>query len=180
MINLILLSLDTSQILSFILPFLKRIDDMEMYPDECIKTNIQGSENVAKAALKNNIKKMQLISRIKHTKLLIVTGSSITAERVFTNYDYSSSKTVFASVRYGVYFCSRGSFIPLWLELIKINKNTVTSMDMTRFLFTIQDAVDTVLNAVEWQGEVFIPQINSFGMETIIQALENMTQETIN
>ena len=155
---------------------LKRIDDMELHPDECMKTNVLGSENVAKAALLNDIKKCVLVSTDKACLPVNVYGSSkFIAERFFTNYDYHSEETVFSSVRYGNVIASRGSFIPLWLSLLASNeKIRVTSMDMSRFLFTLEDAVDTVLNAVEASegGEVFIPRIKSYGMDTILKAIE--------
>lgn len=157
---------------------LKRIDDMEFYPDECVKTNIQGSENVAKAAFNNKVSKCVLISTDKACQPVNVYGSSkFIAERVFTNFDYSSEHTIFSSVRYGNVLCSRGSFIPLWLSLLADNKNiNVTSLDMTRFLFTINDAVETVLGAVKHSegGEVFIPQIPSYDMNTIISAVREI------
>lgn len=163
---------------------LKRIDDMEFYPDECIKTNIEGSENVAKAALNNEIEKCILVSTDKACQPVNVYGSSkLIAERIFTNYDYNSSNTVFSSVRYGNVICSRGSFIPLWLNALADNqKIKITSLEMTRFLFTIQDAVDTVLNVLNCSegGEVFIPQINSYGMKTIISALSQINDCEIN
>tara|TARA_R100001126_G_scaffold38692_1_gene21467 strand:- start:9338 stop:10336 length:999 start_codon:yes stop_codon:yes gene_type:complete len=157
---------------------LKRIDDMEFHPDECVKTNIQGSENVAKAALNNKIDKCILVSTDKACQPVNVYGSSkFIAERIFTNYDYYSNHTVFSSVRYGNVICSRGSFIPLWLDLLSKNENIkVTSLDMSRFLFTIQDAVDTVLGAAynSEGGEVFIPEISSYSMTTILKAIEKI------
>lgn len=161
---------------------LKRIDDMEFYPDECIKTNIHGSENVAKASLLASVKKCVLISTDKACQPVNVYGSSkFIAERLFTNYDYDSESTIFASVRYGNVIASRGSFIPLWLGLLANDKQIkVTSTDMTRFLFTLEDAVDTVLGAVDRceGGEVFIPQISSYGMSTILKAVEKIHGDT--
>ncbi len=154
---------------------LKRIDDMEFHPDECIKTNIHGSDNVAKASLLTNVKKCILISTDKACQPVNVYGSSkFIAERLFTNHDYDSDSTVFSSVRYGNVIASRGSFIPLWLGLLDEGKSIkVTSLKMTRFLFTLEDAVDTVLGAVDncEGGEVFIPQINSYDMDTILSSL---------
>tara|TARA_R110002126_G_scaffold137438_4_gene281900 strand:- start:5035 stop:6012 length:978 start_codon:yes stop_codon:yes gene_type:complete len=155
---------------------LKRIDDMEFHPDECIKTNITGSENVAKASLLNGVKKCILISTDKACQPVNVYGSSkFIAERIFTNYDYMSGDTVFSSVRYGNVIASRGSFIPLWISMIEKDQPLmVTSLEMTRFLFTLEDAVNTVLNSVEAAegGEVFIPNISSFDMKTILMTLE--------
>ncbi len=162
---------------------LKRIDDMEFYPDECVKTNIQGSENVAKAAFNNKVDKCILISTDKACQPVNVYGSSkFIAERIFTNYDYFSDHTIFASVRYGNVLCSRGSFIPLWLSLLESNKKIkVTSMEMTRFLFTINDAVDTVLGAAKHSegGEVFIPQIPSYDMKTILKAVREINGKEV-
>tara|TARA_R110000824_G_scaffold36287_2_gene112959 strand:+ start:17136 stop:18101 length:966 start_codon:yes stop_codon:yes gene_type:complete len=158
---------------------LKRIDDMEFHPDECVKTNINGSENVARAALENGVKKCILISTDKACQPVNVYGSSkFIAERIFTNYDYNSTTTIFSSVRYGNVIASRGSFIPLWVDEIKREQIIkVTSEEMTRFLFTLEDAVDTVLGALENTigGEVFVPQINSYTLPTCVKALEQIT-----
>jgi len=157
---------------------LKRIDDMEFYPDECVKTNINGSENVAIASQNNGVKKCILISTDKACQPVNVYGSSkFIAERIFTNYDYNSDSTIFASVRYGNVIASRGSFIPLWMDAISEGKRmNVTSMEMTRFLFTLSDAVDTVLKSLYYAegGEVFIPKINSFKMQVIIDSIKKL------
>jgi len=158
---------------------LKRIDDLEMYPDECIKTNIEGSRNVARACLDNNVKKCILVSTDKACEPVNVYGSSkFIAERLFTNHDYNSNSTIFSSVRYGNVIASRGSFIPLWMDLIKENKPiSVTSMDCTRFLFTLSDAVDTVLSSLHHSvgGEIFIPKINSFKMESVVESITKIS-----
>ncbi len=157
---------------------LKRVDDMEFYPDECVKTNVQGSENVARASLLNNVKKCILVSTDKACQPINVYGSSkFIAERIFTNYDYNSDSTIFASVRYGNVIASRGSFIPLWMDLLNKGEGIkVTSMECTRFLFPLSDAVDTVLNSLYYAegGEVFIPKINSFKMGNIIESVKRI------
>jgi FlaA1/EpsC-like NDP-sugar epimerase len=158
---------------------LKRIDDMEFHPDECIKTNVNGSDNVARAALSNGIEKCILVSTDKACKPVNVYGSSkFIAERLFSNYDYTSPNTVFASVRYGNVIASRGSFVPLFMDWIEKGQTiSVTSESMTRFLFTLDDAVDAVLGALDYAlgGEVFVPQINSYTLPTCIKALEEIT-----
>ncbi len=162
---------------------LKRVDDLEIYPDECLKTNINGSQNVAKAALVHGVKKCILVSTDKACQPVNVYGSSkFIAERLFTNFDFKSDTTIFSSVRYGNVIASRGSFIPLWLDLINKEENiNVTSMDCSRFLFTLSEAVDTVLGALDNAegGEVFIPKINSYDMQTIIASLEKITGKNI-
>jgi len=157
---------------------LKRLDDLETYPDECIKTNINGSENVARAAREEEVSKCMLISTDKACKPVNVYGASkFIAERVFTNFDYNSNGTIFASVRYGNVIASRGSFIPLWKSLIE-NKETIkiTSMECTRFLFTLSKAVDTVLNSLKnaQGGEVFVPKIPSYTMATVVEAVKSI------
>ena len=158
---------------------LKRVDDMEFHPDECMKTNVYGSENVAIASLNHGVKKCILISTDKACQPVNVYGSSkFIAERIFTNYDYNSESTIFASVRYGNVIASRGSFIPLWIsQIAERGEITVTSKECSRFLFTLDDAVETVLNALKVAegGEVFIPQIKSFSMNSIISAVKKMT-----
>ena len=152
---------------------------MEFYPDECVKTNINGSDNVARAAISHNVSKCILVSTDKACQPINVYGASkFIAERLFTNHDYTSDYTVFSSVRYGNVIASRGSFIPLFIDKLN-NKEviSVTSEEMTRFLFTLEDAVDTVLGALENAkgGEVFVPQINSYTLPTCIEALEQIT-----
>ena len=162
---------------------LKRIDDMEYYPEECVKTNIQGSINVANACMETMVDKCILVSTDKACIPINVYGASkFTAERLFSNSDYNSNHTIFSSVRYGNVIASRGSFIPLWLDLLNQNKEiNVTSLDCTRFLFTLEDAVNTVLSSLinSIGGEVFIPYFDSFDMETIIKALSQMTNKEI-
>jgi len=163
---------------------LKRIDDMEFYPDECVKTNINGSENVAISSQNNDVKKCILISTDKACQPVNVYGSSkFIAERIFTNYDYNSNSTIFSSVRYGNVIASRGSFIPFWMDAISKGEDmNITSMEMTRFLFTLDDAVDTVLKSLYHSegGEVFIPKINSFKMEVIIEAMKKIVNKEVN
>ena len=162
---------------------LKRIDDMEYYPEECNKTNIQGSINVATASLETMVDKCILVSTDKACVPINVYGASkFIAERIFANYDYNSPHTIFSSVRYGNVIASRGSFIPLWLDLLNQNKEiNVTSLDCTRFLFTLEDAVNTVLSSLinSIGGEVFIPYFDSFDMGTIIKSLSQMTSKEI-
>jgi len=157
---------------------LKRVDDMEFYPDECVKTNIEGSQNVAVASLGAGVDKCILISTDKACQPVNVYGSTkFIAERIFTNFDYSSKATIFASVRYGNVIASRGSFIPTWMDLIsKHEKIKVTSLECSRFLFTLEDAVNTVLESLFCAegGEVFVPMINSFRMENIISAIKKI------
>lgn len=154
---------------------MKRVDDMEHHPDECVKTNIIGSDNIARACIESGVLKCALISTDKACMPVNVYGSSkFIAERIFTNYDHNSEFTKFLSVRYGNVIASRGSFIPLWISLLDDNKKIqVTSLDCTRFLFPLSDAVGSVLGAIEnaGGGEVFVPMIDSFTMRSCINAV---------
>lgn len=162
---------------------LKRIDDMEYFPEECIKTNIQGSINVAEVSLEFSVKKCILVSTDKACLPANVYGASkFTAERLFSYFDYESTSTVFSSVRYGNVIASRGSFIPLWLKLLEDGKSiNVTSLDCTRFLFSLEDAVNTVLSSLinSIGGEVFIPYFDSFNMEDIIEAIGTISNTEV-
>lgn len=157
---------------------LKRIDDMEYYPDECFNTNVQGSVNVASASFQSDVKKCILVSTDKACQPINVYGASkFMAERIFTNFDYNSSSTIFSSVRYGNVIASRGSFIPLWIDQINNGQRLkLTSDKCSRFLFTLQDAVITVLSALVQSdgGEVFVPKLKSYTMVDVINALKSM------
>ena len=160
---------------------LKRIDDMEYHPDECIKTNVYGSKNVAQASQNHGVKKCILISTDKACQPVNVYGSSkFIAERLFSNFDYNSDSTIFSSIRYGNVIASRGSFIPLFMEWINSGSTiNVTSESMTRFLFTLKNACHSVLDALEKSigGEVYVPRINSYTLPLCIKALELITQK---
>lgn len=162
---------------------LKRIDDMEYFPQECIKTNIEGSINVANAAIQAGVEKCILVSTDKACTPINVYGASkFTAERLYSNFDYESEKTIFSSVRYGNVIASRGSFIPLWLGLLDQEKDIkVTSLECTRFLFTLEDAVHTVLASLinSKGGEVFIPYFDSYTMEDIIKVVGEIAKKEI-
>lgn len=153
---------------------LKRIDDGEEHETEFTKTNVNGSRNVAKAAIEVGATKCMLISTDK--ACLPVNnygrGKSL-AEGIFTSEDFKQDKTVLASVRYGNVIASRGSAIPLFLDLINNGKQIkLTSTSMTRFFFTLDDAVDTVMSSIDNAvgGEVFIPQINSYTLPSLVEA----------
>ncbi len=156
---------------------LKRIDDLEFYPDECVETNIEGSKNVAYACHEHNIEKCILISTDKACEAVNVYGASkFIAERIFTNFAYNSrnNETKFASVRYGNVIASRGSFISDWYEKVKSGKKIpVTSLECTRFMWKLSSAANFVLDCITEiaGGEIFIPRLNSFTMSDVLNAL---------
>ena len=163
---------------------LKRVDDIEFYPMEGIKTNVIGSDNVARASLINGVEKCALVSTDKSCQSVSTYGSTkFIAERLFTNYDYHSTTTVFCSVRYGNVIASRGSFVPLFLDQIEKDETiTLTDEHMSRFLFTLEDAVTTVIDSMKHSvgGEVFIPKIKSYTLPTCVKALESISGKKAN
>lgn len=167
---------------------LKRIDDVEYYPDEAVKTNILGSINVTHACLQNKTEKCILISTDKACQPINVYGATkFIAERMFLNQDYYSSKaghsTIFSSVRYGNVIASRGSFIPIWIDsMLNDESFKVTSLNCTRFLFTLEDSVNTVLNSLMKSigGEVFVPKLHSFEMQNVMNTVALITNKPLN
>ena len=153
---------------------LKRIDDGESNESEFTKTNVNGSRNVAKAAVATGVLKCMLVSTDKACLPVNNYGKGKSlAEGIFTSEDSKQDRTILASVRYGNVIASRGSAIPFFLGLLEQDKPiSVTSREMTRFFFTLDDAVYTVLQALNNArgGEVFIPQINSYTLPALIDA----------
>jgi len=162
---------------------LKRIDDMEHYPDECIKTNILGTQNVADVCAEFEVERCILISTDKACMPINVYGASkFTAERLMTHMNYITDKTVFSSVRYGNVIASRGSFIPLWIKKMKNGERLpITDYNCTRYLFKLSSAVNTVLTAMDIAqgGEVFVPHMRSYSIETVLEAIACITDVKI-
>ena len=153
---------------------LKRIDDGESNESEFTKTNVDGSRNVARAAVATGVETCMLVSTDKACLPVNNYGKGkALAEGIFTSEDAKQDVTVLASVRYGNVIASRGSAIPLFIDLLSRNEPiSVTSRAMTRFFFTLEDAVKTVLTALNHArgGEVFIPQISSYTLPALIDA----------
>ena len=168
---------------------LKRTDDMEANPDECYKTNVIGSENVCKAAIraKHLVRNCVLVSTDKACKPVNVYGASkFTAERIFTHYGRKrNNPTRFISVRYGNVIASRGSFIPLWRERLQSGQDIrVTDEECARFLFTLDDAVNFVLYSIQLseytggRGEIFIPFLKPYKILDVLSVLGELEKVT--
>tara|TARA_R110000782_G_scaffold10326_2_gene32336 strand:+ start:115 stop:1092 length:978 start_codon:yes stop_codon:yes gene_type:complete len=161
---------------------LKRIDDGESNESEFTKTNVNGSRNVAKAAIDNYVEKCILVSTDKACLPVNNYGKGKSlAEGIFTSENSKQDGTILSSVRYGNVIASRGSAIPLFLDLINQDKTIqITSTEMTRFFFTLDDAVDTVLHALDnaYGGEVFIPQISSYTLPALVNAVSTIAGKT--
>lgn len=156
---------------------LKQVPSCEFFPLEAVKTNIIGTDNVLAVAEKYNVKKVVVLSTDKAAYPINAMGMSkalmekvmVAKSRILDN-----SKSIFCGTRYGNVMASRGSVIPLFIDQIKENKAlTLTDPNMTRFMMTLEDAVDLVLYAFEHanQGDLFVQKAPSATVATLAHAL---------
>lgn len=156
---------------------LKRIEVCEKCPQEAIKTNVQGTVNVANAALACGVKNAVMISTDKAASPTNLYGATkMVAEKAWNQcnvYRGSNKPTKFSVVRYGNVVGSRGSVIPLFRQQAKDGVITVTNPRMTRFFIRLREAVDLVHAAIEFQqgGEVFLPQLKAMNIERLAKAI---------
>jgi UDP-N-acetylglucosamine 4,6-dehydratase/5-epimerase len=141
---------------------LKQVPSCEFYPMEAVKTNVLGAENVLNAAITNNVKKVIVLSTDKAVYPINAMGlSKALMEKLMVAKArlVDPNKTVLTATRYGNVMASRGSVIPLFVQQLREgNPLTVTDPKMTRFLMSIEDAVDLVLYAFKnaRQGDIFV------------------------
>lgn len=141
---------------------LKQVPSCEFFPIEAVKTNILGTENLLSVAEKHEVKKVVVLSTDKAAYPINAMGmSKALMEKVMVakSRNVNSKKTIFCATRYGNVMASRGSVIPLFINQIKSGKPlTITDPKMTRFMMTLDDAVDLVLYAFEnaEQGDLFV------------------------
>ncbi len=159
-------------------PPLKQVPSCEFFPMEAVKTNIIGAGNVLDSAVEHEVKRIILLSTDKAVYPINAMGlSKALMEKVMVAKARSlgeKSKTVICGTRYGNVMASRGSVIPLFIEQIKAGKDlTVTDPNMTRFMMTLEDAVDLVLFAYEngLNGDVFIQKSPASTIHDLAQAL---------
>lgn len=140
---------------------LKIIPVCEEFPMESVKTNLLGTWNVKKAAIENKVEKSIFISTDKAVQPVNIYGAcKMLAEKMWVQSQAEHSK--FSSVRYGNVIGSRGSVVPFFKELIKKQRPLpVTHSDMTRFLITLQQAINLVFYATEHMsgGEIYVPKL---------------------
>jgi UDP-N-acetylglucosamine 4,6-dehydratase/5-epimerase len=159
---------------------LKQVPSCEFYPVEAVKTNVLGTENVLEAAIRNNVKKVVVLSTDKAVYPINAMGiSKAMMEKVLVAKSRSAKNTIITGTRYGNVMASRGSVIPLFVDLIKSNKDlTLTDPNMTRFMMTLEDAVDLVLFAFENAnpGDLFVQKAPGATIETLSKALLELYQ----
>jgi UDP-N-acetylglucosamine 4,6-dehydratase/5-epimerase len=161
---------------------LKQVPSCEFFPLEAVKTNILGTENVLSAAEKHEVKRVVVLSTDKAAYPINAMGmSKALMEKVMVakSRNLDDSKTIFCGTRYGNVMASRGSVIPLFIEQIKAGKPlTITDPNMTRFMMTLEDAVDLVLYAFEngQQGDIFVQKSPGATIEVLAKALIELYQ----
>jgi UDP-N-acetylglucosamine 4,6-dehydratase len=154
---------------------LKQVPSCEFHPLEAVKTNVLGTENVLEAAIQCGVKRVVVLSTDKAVYPINAMGiSKAMMEKVAVAKSRSSAQTVINVTRYGNVMASRGSVIPLFIEQIRAGKPiTITDPSMTRFMMTLDDAVDLVLYAFEHgqPGEIFVQKAPAATIEVLAKSL---------
>jgi UDP-N-acetylglucosamine 4,6-dehydratase (inverting) len=155
---------------------MKHVHIAEYNPEECIKTNVGGAENVIKACLSTNVAKVVALSTDKACAPINLYGATkLTSDKLFiaANNIKGAQDIVFSVVRYGNVMGSNGSVIPFFLNKVKTGRLPITDPSMTRFNISLDGGVEMVLHALDkaWGGEIFIPKIPSYRILDIADAI---------
>ena len=157
---------------------LKQVHAAEFNPMECVKTNVNGGENVIKAALANNVESVVALSTDKAAAPINLYGATkLTSDKLFVaaNNIKGDRRTKFSVVRYGNVVGSRGSVVPFFMKLINKNATSlpITDSEMTRFWITLDEGVTFVINAIRRMhgGELFIPKIPSIRVVDLAKSM---------
>lgn len=159
---------------------LKQVPSCEFFPLEAVNTNILGTEHVLTAAIDEGVSKVVCLSTDKAAYPVNAMGiSKAMMEKVFTakSRTVSAEKTLICGVRYGNVICSRGSVIPLFIEQIKSGRHiTVTDPRMTRFIMSLDEAIDLILYAFQYaeSGDLMIKKTESCYIGDLVQALKEI------
>jgi len=155
---------------------IKQVDTAEYNPEECIKTNINGAENVIDAALTCGVKIVVALSTDKACAPINLYGATkLVSDKLITaaNNIKGTKDIRFSAVRYGNVMGSRGSVIPFFMQKRTDGVLPITHMDMTRFNITLEAGVDVVMYAIENAigGEIFVPKIPSYKIQDVAKAI---------
>ena len=159
---------------------LKQVPSCEFFPIEAVKTNVLGTENVLNAAIKHNVKKVIVLSTDKAAYPINAMGMSkamMEKVAVAKGRNLDENGPIICRTRYGNVMASRGSVIPLFVEQINEGKPlTITNPEMTRFMMTLEDAVDLVIYAFENgnQGDLFVQKAPAATIEVLAQAVKEL------
>ena len=156
---------------------LKQVPSCEFHPIEAVKTNVLGTENLLEAAISCGVKRVVCLSTDKAVYPINAMGiSKAMMEKVVVAKSRTSCDTVICATRYGNVMASRGSVIPLFVQQIRSGEPiTITDHNMTRFMMTLDDAVDLVLYAFEHgkSGDIFVQKAPAATIETLALALSD-------
>lgn len=156
---------------------LKQVPSCEFHPMEAVKTNIIGTDNLLEAAIQNSVRRVVCLSTDKAAYPINAMGiSKAMMEKVMVakSRNVDDAKTVICGTRYGNVMASRGSVIPLFVDQVRAGLPlTITDPAMTRFMMTLEDAVDLVLYAFEHgkNGDIFVQKAPAATVEVLVQAL---------
>lgn len=155
---------------------LKQVPSCEFFPMEAVKTNVIGTENVLTAAIDEGVKSVICLSTDKAAYPVNAMGTSkAMMEKVIVAKSRTTKNTKICCTRYGNVMCSRGSVIPLWIDQIKAAGNpiTITEPSMTRFIMSLEEAVDLVLFAFEHgeSGDILVQKAPACTIETQAKAV---------
>ena len=154
---------------------LKQVPSCEFFPIEAVKTNVLGTENVLTAAIEEGVESVICLSTDKAAYPVNAMGTSkAMMEKVIVAKARTSKKTKICCTRYGNVMCSRGSVIPLWIDQIKAgNPITITDGSMTRFIMSLEEAVDLVLFAFEHgePGDILVQKAPACTIQTQAEAV---------
>lgn len=159
---------------------LKQVPSCEFFPMEAVKTNVFGTDNVLTACIEAGVKKVICLSTDKAAYPINAMGTSkAMMEKVFVakSRAVAPDRTMICGTRYGNVMCSRGSVIPLFIEQIKAGKPlTVTEPKMTRFIMSLEEAVDLVLFAFEnaQSGDILVQKAPACTIEVLAQAVKEL------
>ena len=157
---------------------LKQVPSCEFFPMEAVRTNIVGTDNVLTAAIQEGVEKVICLSTDKAAYPINAMGiSKAMMERVFVAKSRTTDKTMICGTRYGNVMCSRGSVIPLFIEQIKAGRPiTVTDPEMTRFLMSLDEAVDLVMFAFEngQPGDIMVQKAPACTIGTLARAVQEL------
>lgn len=154
---------------------LKQVPSCEFFPMEAVKTNIIGTDNVLTAAIEANVESVICLSTDKAAYPINAMGiSKAMEEKIAIAKSRNSGKTKICCTRYGNVMCSRGSVIPLWIDQIRSgNPITITDPNMTRFIMSLEEAVDLVIFAFEHgeNGDLLIQKAPACTIQTQAEAV---------
>lgn len=155
---------------------MKHVPIAEYNPDECIKTNVLGAQNVIDACFETSVQRVVALSTDKACAPINLYGATkLTSDKLFVaaNNIKGDNPIVFSVVRYGNVMGSNGSVIPFFLKKKASGKLPITDLNMTRFNISLEGGVDMVMHALEhsWGGEIFIPKIPSYRITDVAQAI---------